>query len=544
MNNNFFELSPTVEDMLIKEHPLSVLEISSHSAKYGKLILDCQQRSLLQEYKIDRVDLTNGQQLILDGVYNNIFQADILNNMDMLDGYDVIIIMHLFEHLSGTDAKSLLISLLKKVKKQILVITPEYPFKSNAENIISEIRTFHPVFFLGLDFSYKLLPMADGIWQAYSFFPTARYEVLQCDKLVETCNEAEKLKIAYVLPTQLLTGGMKALLEQMKQLSKYGHTVTAYYRSDTNKKAIPLWSHLTDDDVANQVVIPGNALYLDWIHDADIIVLGWMNQVHDFKNSKTPVVLWEQGSDFIYGDYNKLLNSSSIERLHMHQIYRIPVYLLAVSTTIQKVLKGVYNRDSQLFPNGIDTDFYYPLSHKENQIPVVLLVGNPALEFKGFKFALDVLNKVYQTGIPFKVCWVSPIDFIHTQSPFTIEKFINPPQEKLAELYRTADVLLSTSLYESFPLPPIEAMASGTAVIATDNGGINTYAEPGENCLLCSQGDLESMSLTLTRLLRHPEERELLMKKGRETALKYSFDNVIPQLEKCFFKIIHLNERI
>ncbi|MDL2248528.1 glycosyltransferase [Tyzzerella sp. OttesenSCG-928-J15] len=50
-------------------------------------------------------------------------------------------------------------------------------------------------------------------------------------------------------------------------------------------------------------------------------------------------------------------------------------------------------------------------------------------------------------------------------------------------MYRNADIFLSTSLYESFPSPPGEPKASGTAVLSTYNGGTNTYAVPCENCL-------------------------------------------------------------
>jgi len=321
-------------------------------------------------------------------------------------------------------------------------------------------------------------------------------------------------------------------------LKKSGHKVTAYYRSNTAKRAIPEWSLLTDGDVTSQVIIPESDRYQDWISDQDIIVLGWMRQADEFSDSKIPAVLWEQGSELIYGDYSKLAYSGFPERLNIHRLYRIPVHLLAVSTTVQTVLKGVFNRDAQLFPNGIDTGFYYPLEHKNNEIPIVLLVGNPYLKFKGFDFAKRALDIVSQSGVAFKVWWASPMDFPITGTSLRIEKFVNPTQERLAELYRNADVFLSTSLYESFSLPPMEAMASGAAVVSTDNGGIRTYAEPGHNCLLCDQGDLDSTVYALIHLLINPAARMALAKAGRETALKYTFSNIVPQLERCFGRIL------
>jgi len=222
----------------------------------------------------------------------------------------------------------------------------------------------------------------------------------------------------------------------------------------------------------------------------------------------------------------------------MHEYYREPINFLAVSTIISDVLKGVYNREAQLFPNGIDTDFYYPSEEKNNEVPIVLLVGHPSIEFKNFVFALAVLEEVAKYGIPFKVWWVAQTDVVYRTEAFGIEHFTLPSQEELAELYRKADVFLTTSLYESFALPPLEAMASGTAVLATDNGGINTYAEPGENCLLCEQGDFTTMCYALSSLLSDPLARNTLAKTGRETALKFSYKNVIPKLEMCLSRII------
>jgi len=383
-----------------------------------------------------------------------------------------------------------------------------------------------------------MLDTTEGRLQAYSFFPSMGYAELPCDLLPEASTGVRMLKIAYVLPHQSLTGGIKALLQQMKELTKKGHSVIACLRSDKCDRVIPTWSHLNDYDVAAQIVIPKSARYLDYISDVDIIVSGWIDQSKELSESQIPVVMWEQGSEFFYGEHKKPQYSGTEERLIIHRLYRMPVHLLAVSTTIKTVLKGVYNRESQFYPNGIDTDFYHPNEQKNNSIPTVLLVGNPSLMFKGFDFAFLLLDAAKEMGLVFNVWWASQVDFSIKHDSLVIEKFIKPSQQKLAELYRSADVFISTSLYESFSLPPIEAMASGTAVIATNSGGINTYAKPGVNCLLCEQGDFYSMLFALQHLLSNPEARDSLAAEGRKTALEYSFSNVIPILEQCLTRIV------
>jgi len=514
-----------IKDFMNNEKLRSILEISGYDESIAKLF---------SNVKIDRVDLTDCGNFNKDSRYRKVYNSDCFKNINEIEEYDAVLIFHLFENIPADYAKEILIDLLTKVKKSILLFTPMYPYDLESETEVTSVRVYHPIFFIGLEFSYNEI---DNL-QVYNFFPTMNYKSLICDKLVNLDEKVEKMNIAYILPSQAMTGGVKALLQQIKELHTNGHIVNLYYRCDKSKRAIPEWSHLTDNDVSTQLVIPENKKFIDYLNEEDIVVLGFVNEVNEFQDSKIPVVLWEQGSPAIYGDFNDMIYSTTPIRLIMHTLYRIPVHMMAVSKTIQDILKGIYNRESQIFPNGIDTDFYYPLESKNNDIPIVLLVGNPSLKFKGFDFALSVLKETAKMDIPFKVWWVSQVECSVGNASFDIEYFILPSQEKLAELYRNADIYLSTSLYESFPLPPIEAMASGTAVLSTDNGGINTYAKPGENCLLCEQGDLPSMSYALTSLLLNPQARESLAKAGRETALEYTFKNITPILERCLYNII------
>lgn len=56
--------------------------------------------------------------------------------------------------------------------------------------------------------------------------------------------------------------------------------------------------------------------------------------------------------------------------------------------------------------------------------------------------------------------------------------------QELVDLYRSAEVACVPSLYEGFSLPAAEAMATGTALVATTGGAIPEVAGPdGESCL-------------------------------------------------------------
>ena len=59
-----------------------------------------------------------------------------------------------------------------------------------------------------------------------------------------------------------------------------------------------------------------------------------------------------------------------------------------------------------------------------------------------------------------------------------------PSDEDVNELFNEATVFVQTSTHEGFCLPPLEAMATGGAVVCTDAHGNRDFCVDGENCLM------------------------------------------------------------
>ncbi|WP_371481882.1 glycosyltransferase family 4 protein [Kitasatospora sp. NBC_00315] len=92
--------------------------------------------------------------------------------------------------------------------------------------------------------------------------------------------------------------------------------------------------------------------------------------------------------------------------------------------------------------------------------------------------------------------------------------------QELVDLYRSAEVACVPSLYEGFSLPAAEAMATGTALVATTGGAIPEVAGPdGESCLAVPPGDADALATALGRLLDDPGLRAALGAAGRERVL-------------------------
>ncbi|MFI8826838.1 D-inositol-3-phosphate glycosyltransferase [Streptomyces sp. NPDC053431] len=81
------------------------------------------------------------------------------------------------------------------------------------------------------------------------------------------------------------------------------------------------------------------------------------------------------------------------------------------------------------------------------------------------------------------------------------------PQERLADWYRAADVLVVPSRSESFGLVALEAQACGTPVLAAAVGGLPTAVWDGVSGLLVPGHDPVEYARRLLWLARHPEAR-------------------------------------
>lgn len=542
-HSEFYEAVSVIKELLLAQKPARILIASPDAERYA-IYLAGLFGSVPDGLTMDQMVLSPAE-TASSGFFGRVYTLENVLRGEVPEKYDLVFLTDFFDQLDVASLCDLLENMLKIVKQSVLIAMPILSAKRLESGDSGKLsRKFHPVVFENFDFSFFEIQTSNGGYQFYNIFKSGKVKTgLQAENSRPASSAGRKLKIAYLLPHKGLTGGMKCLLEQMRQLQRRGHCVYAIYRSrpgQTDKTAVPAWSDLDPHrDLSGEIVLEPDESYLSCLDGFDVVMIGFMNQLQEFANyaGRAAVVYWEQGYEALYGDYGRLISPNDTNRVSIQALYGINVRYLAVSNLVAQVLQSKFGIAAQVLPNGIDTQFYHPCESKSFE-GTILLVGNPMLPFKQFLFALRVLEQVWRLGGRFKVQWACQVKPTVQNLSYPVEYYELPSQEALAELYRKADLFLSTSLYESFPMPPFEAMASGLPVVSVDSGGVRTYAVNGENILLTEQGDLETAAACILRLLKDAPLRERLSRAGRETAQQFSFSRIAAIAERYFYQFV------
>ena len=174
-----------------------------------------------------------------------------------------------------------------------------------------------------------------------------------------------------------------------------------------------------------------------------------------------------------------------------------------------------------VIPCGVDTGLFAPGDADAARAtlglpggPLLLYVGRIA-PIKGLETLLDALGCLRSAGHPARLVVVGGDaderpDGHETELRRravrqglgdTVTLVGCQPQQRLRDYYVAADVTVLPSYYESFGMVALEAMACGSAVIASRVGGLQTTVRDGTTGLLVSEGDSCALAETIARVL-------------------------------------------
>jgi len=103
-------------------------------------------------------------------------------------------------------------------------------------------------------------------------------------------------------------------------------------------------------------------------------------------------------------------------------------------------------------------------------------------------------------------------------------------RESLPEAYAAADVMVAPSLSEGHALAPLECLACGTPVIATDIPGLRETVEDGANGLLVPPRDACALADAVCRVLEDEVLLDRLSRAARPSVERFSWEPRVSEL--------------
>jgi glycosyltransferase involved in cell wall biosynthesis len=183
----------------------------------------------------------------------------------------------------------------------------------------------------------------------------------------------------------------------------------------------------------------------------------------------------------------------------------------------------------RVIPNGVDLDLFRP-GDKE-PTPTILFVGTYHRRKRGY-LLMDAFEKHVMPAMPDARLWMVCSD---APAAPNVEILGRVTDGELASLYRRAWVFCLPSTYEGFGVPYIEAMASGTPVVATSNPGSDEVLDGGRFGNIVQS---ERLGSALLELLRSPDRRRLMAERGRQRANEFGWENVAAAYERLYAELL------
>jgi len=111
-------------------------------------------------------------------------------------------------------------------------------------------------------------------------------------------------------------------------------------------------------------------------------------------------------------------------------------------------------------------------------------------------------------------------------------------QDTLPYYYSAAEVLVMPSLYESFGMVALEAMACGTPVIASQVGGLAYLVRDGETGFTIPDNDPDALCEKLTLLLGNPDLRSTMGLRAVTHAQGYAWERIAAQIVDVYRELM------
>lgn len=324
--------------------------------------------------------------------------------------------------------------------------------------------------------------------------------------------------IAFVLPTTNISGGVNVILKHCSILRKTGINVFI------------INSDKVDDNIINQdgetEVVSNIISRVDAKIDMMVASL-WatLEYVKNYPKVLTKAYLVQNfETDFMkYGDFSRIVANSTYSY--------DDVKYITISKWCQKWLEEDFGRKVSYVRNGLNLNQFLYKERKFSKKIKILVEGNSDDYYKNVDESFKIVEKLDKEKYE--------IHFLSYQGTpkkwYYVDKFMHRvPYDEVAKVYQDADILIKSSILESFSYPPLEMMATGGLCVVVPNDGNVEYLQDGVNCLFYQRGNIEEAIQKIENITKDKKLREKLIKNGQETAKSRSWENIEEEIIKVY----------
>jgi UDP-glucose:(heptosyl)LPS alpha-1,3-glucosyltransferase len=225
--------------------------------------------------------------------------------------------------------------------------------------------------------------------------------------------------------------------------------------------------------------------------------------------------------------------------------------IVAVSERVRRQLKQHYQVPDErivTIPNGINLSRFNPQNARSRavvrkslgiaaEVPLVLFVGSQ-YRLKGLEFAISALAEMKTKAYLLVVGGDTAAPFKRQAEELGVgdRVIFAGARNDLPMIYPAADAFVFPTLYETFALVCLEAMASGIPVLAAPVGGIEDYLRDGVNGFHIKR-DANDIASQLDRVLSDPDLHARIARQGIATAADYAWDKIARQYLDLFAEV-------
>jgi len=177
----------------------------------------------------------------------------------------------------------------------------------------------------------------------------------------------------------------------------------------------------------------------------------------------------------------------------------------------------------RLVPVGVDHELFAPRPDVTRRPGHLITTASADVALKGLSYLLEAVAKLRTErevrltiiGRPREGANADLIRSLGLEDCITHVTGVS--DERIVETYAESELAVVPSLYEGFSLPAIEAMATGTCLVATTGGALpEVTGRDGETVLSCPPGDADALAAAIRRGLDDADLRARVGAAGRE----------------------------